>query len=115
MSNLTQFDTHGLSIDDIFNTANVALNTGRDVYGVIQNGVNQLNDAWTDPMSRRNVGNSYTNQSSTQPYMANYGYGYEEPNSYMYNPYNGSNMYNPNQPNPNQGYYGFWNPRYGKG
>lgn len=106
-----------LTMDQIFESAGVALNTGHDVYNALTNGLNQFNNC-LDPSSRRNDGYpnnmGYTNQ--TAPIQ--YGYGYEEhynpgyASSFM--PTFGQSYTMNNITMTNNGYYGFWNPRYGK-
>ena len=75
-----------------------------------------------NPMSRRNDGfngnpNLY-NGYANQPYTPSYGYGYEEPSVTPGGNWNMSGITlnnNPQSINPNAGYFGFWNPRYGRG
>ena len=131
MSNFTTGNGNGQSdpgIAQLFDTFSAALSTGRNVYDQVKLGVDQISEinnggiAYHDPMSRRNDGfngnpNLY-NGYANQPYTPSYGYGYEEPSVTPGGNWNMSGITlnnNPQSINPNAGYFGFWNPRYGRG
>lgn len=94
-----------LDLDQIFDTAGAAVETGRAVYNVVNDGINGMYGA-----SRRNAGGFTNNQQPMNYQPMTYGYGYEE-RGYNYNFGNNSSY---NRQNQNTGYYGFTNAMYGK-
>lgn len=105
MADFTSFSGGTLDMDKIFSTGETILNGTRAVF----NACSDIYNSCSDPSSRRNDGYS-NNPNMYAPPIQQYNYGYEE-RGYN-NPY--ANQYQPLQ-SSNQGYYGFWNPNYGKG
>ena len=106
MADFTSFSSGAtLDMDKIFSTGETILNGTRAMFNACSDIYNGI-----DPSSRRN--DPYSQNSMTcAPPIQQYNYGYEERSGYN-NPY--ANQYRPLQ-SSNQGYYGFWNPNYGKG